>query len=1042
MSYQENKLMNLKDGRLLLKTLDEKKADRLDLNGKSNDFAPVITNDFPEDIKVLENCAEGMGMGITIPISPVQDLHGYASPWVGGAGKNLLPKGENRAVTEITFTVQDNGEVVVTGTAEQTRFWGVQFTLPAGSYILNGCPSGGGQNSYYMDIRNAVGGSGISGINADVGSGSSFTLAEPLTAYVNIRIASGYACPSGGVKLSPMIRLASVTDGTYEPYQNLCPISGYTGVEITATGKNLLSGIKLGTINQTTGQEETGSNGISEYIRVKGGVTYTLSPFDTSALAVRIFKYDEHRGYLGTFVVNSSTGSFQIEIPSDTRFIRLQASSSVLTTTGKFQFEEGSIPTTYEPFGKFYPITWESAGTVYGGTVTINEDGSGVLTAGYEIDNLADMTWTLNQQTANHFWQSGSIGTVIEEPATTSDIIAIKSDILGAVSSSDIYSHVKQGIGIHTNGTIRLWYDGMPEDSTTFLNGHVIVYPLATHVTYNLTPQQITSLLGNTTVWNTIGNFSVSYHEDPKTYVDDTAGIAGSIAVTDSTEEAMKTMSDCADHLPMAIQVGIDPVQDLHGQASPYPAGTGKNLLPNNLETITFRGITFTKNDDGTYTLNGTNSGSDFDIYFTASNGIHDEETDITLPVGNYKFSAITGGSSSTYRLYIAEYETGKATIYVGTNDGDGSFTVTSGQTVSMFLRIYTGQSFSNMKIYPMIRLSTESDTFAPYSNLCPIIGWTGCNLSRTGKNLLTLSGYAWQNNTGAKVVDNGALSTKDLIATEPGAKFTYYKNIQTATNQSLVMRRYDANKKYIGNGDAMTYSESGSKTVTVANDTYFVAFTQYGGATTEGLKVQVEKGASFTGYETPQSETYSITFPDSAGTVYGGSLTVNEDGTGVLVADYAVKSYTGGWMMASDVMLIDQSNVPIGCRAYKCNMYECDPTFLATAASTAQNRPKKVVQQDMSSNPQHTRWLVYDTNYTNADSFNAYIAENPIQIFYKLATPVTYNLTAQQIRSLFGTVNLFADCGNILAVSYHADTKMYIDNLFATIVNGTGVSF
>ena len=177
---------------------------------------------FPTDTVsgAVANFPDGAALpvkSLSVAIEPVQNLNGYGNPWPAGGGKNLLPKGENRASAGITFSVQDNGEVVVTGTAERTTFWAVQFTIPAGSYILSGCPSGGGASTYYIDVRNAQGGAGISGIAADAGSGSAFTISESLTAYVNIRIASGYAAPSGGLKISPMIRLSSVSDATYAP---------------------------------------------------------------------------------------------------------------------------------------------------------------------------------------------------------------------------------------------------------------------------------------------------------------------------------------------------------------------------------------------------------------------------------------------------------------------------------------------------------------------------------------------------------------------------------------------------------------------------------------------------------------------------------------------------------------------------------------------------------------------------------------------------------------------------------------------------------
>ena len=52
-----------------------------------------------------------------------------------------------------------------------------------------------------------------------------------------------------------------------------------------------------------------------------------------------------------------------------------------------------------------------------------------------------------------------------------------------------------------------------------------------------------------------------------------------------------------------------------------------------------------------------------------------------------------------------------------------------------------------------------------------------------------------------------------------------------------------------------------------------------------------------------------------------------------------------------------------------------------------------------------------------------------PIQVKYPLATPVTYQLTAQQVSTLLGDNNIFADCGDV-AVTYRADTQLYIQKL------------
>ena len=68
---------------------------------------------------------------------------------------------------------------------------------------------------------------------------------------------------------------------------------------------------------------------------------------------------------------------------------------------------------------------------------------------------------------------------------------------------------------------------------------------------------------------------------------------------------AIASFNDGADNIPVKnLTVDIEPIQDLHGQANPYPAGGGKNLLVTTLENLktvnisgTWSGNTYTRND-------------------------------------------------------------------------------------------------------------------------------------------------------------------------------------------------------------------------------------------------------------------------------------------------------------------------------------------------------------------------------------------------------------------------------------------------------------
>ena len=49
------------------------------------------------------------------------------------------------------------------------------------------------------------------------------------------------------------------------------------------------------------------------------------------------------------------------------------------------------------------------------------------------------------------------------------------------------------------------------------------------------------------------------------------------------------------------------------------------------------------------------------------------------------------------------------------------------------------------------------------------------------------------------------------------------------------------------------------------------------------------------------------------------------------------------------------------------------------------------------------------------------------------LATPLTYQLSAQEIKSLLGVNNVWSDAGDV-DVEYRADTKLYIDKRLAEV--------
>lgn len=193
-----------------------------------------------------------------VTLVPSQDLHGYSKPWAGGAGKNKL---EVTATSQYIYTVASDGEITADGTSNgYGLILGYITPDTTTEYKLNGCPTGGGDSTYRLDARLTSSPSSPIAGSQDTGNGATFTASEEF--YIFLRSPNGAVL--NNVVFKPMVRLSSVVDDTFEPYSNICPISGHTDVTVTVASTSGGSGedttvalgrtVYGGTLDVTTGE--------------------------------------------------------------------------------------------------------------------------------------------------------------------------------------------------------------------------------------------------------------------------------------------------------------------------------------------------------------------------------------------------------------------------------------------------------------------------------------------------------------------------------------------------------------------------------------------------------------------------------------------------------------------------------------------------------------------------------------------------------------------------------------------------------------------
>lgn len=169
------------------------------------------------------------------------------------SGKNLL---DNTATTKIsngiTFTVNSDKTVLVDGTNDTSANSSLiinRYDLSPGTYILNGCPSGGAINTYRLAIQE-TGSYSILG-SIDIGNGSGeFTIDTTTNVQIAIFIQKGLTI--NNLLFKPMLRKATIADDTYEQY-GASPSPDYPSEIESLEGENICPSLNTTrTINGVT----------------------------------------------------------------------------------------------------------------------------------------------------------------------------------------------------------------------------------------------------------------------------------------------------------------------------------------------------------------------------------------------------------------------------------------------------------------------------------------------------------------------------------------------------------------------------------------------------------------------------------------------------------------------------------------------------------------------------------------------------------------------------------------------------------------------
>ena len=483
-------------------------------------------------------------------------------------------------------------------------------------------------------------------------------------------------------------------------------------------------------------------------------------------------------------------------------------------------------------------------------------------------------------------------------------------------------------------------------------------------------------------------------------YTDEDDGNGGEKGVLKTVSGTIIHILDALAKPAKKFVATLEPVQDLHGQDAPYPAGGGINKWGEGVgnpdvvgtywgwyipHSSAGRGLllkVFDKNNgadvSGVY-LGISENGADVPVLWVVQNGVVQQN----------------GMISDINRHYISIYPKSQETL---------------------------DKIFNRFNVMAVVDQQEFPDTYSPYSNLCPITGWTGANVVRTGKNLFNKANVisAYIDGSGRLLYNNDFKTI--YVPLKPNITYTLKQTVSSKWSNRIAIINsltdqgitYSPTTKVPGkvtNSDIYTlnFTNTDFKYLIVSN--YRISVDGNNFDTIED-SCQLELGSTATTYEAFQGTTIPITFPAAAGTVYGGTLT-NEDGEWKLRVEREKYVFTGNetWGYSSS--------------SGSGGFFYTTASYASGYAKTGHELSENGVTISFNSSNNQLRVYLSQNSFLTQDSnINEYLPSG-MGVLIELATPIEYTLTESQALTLLsGTNNVWCENSDSLELQYYAKAE------------------
>jgi len=513
------------------------------------DLYPRITLSGPF-VSFIDGAPDQPVVSLKADINPEQDLHGYEYPWIGGTGKNLADASKVYSVSSGTASYDSATDSIIASGSASYAAASISVPLKAGTtyvFSAHGVPN---DESATWRTGLRIGSESTLTKNSGTKTGEAdtsftYTASEDVSGkFVLFINYSSEALSESRTIVFSKVQVETGSEVTaYEPYSNICPIEGVSAVNVTRLGKNLVrsNGYNSNTVHGVTFVKNSdgsytanGTNDLSSGGGVVNACYSRMAVFDDlpagdyyftggvlPADKANVFMWDmtanaAPKKWDGVTDCDATSGNLaQFKVVEGHQYmmrfrIRFSQTAENLTAYPMVCQAFETDPTYEEYNNTVYTVQLGDA--VYRGTLDAT---TGLLTAtmkymeltGSETYSISDISRLISIARAAYDTAKSS-GKIISDRFKRN---SVTSSPFGSVYISSASSGIIQFTNSDNRFADADAFKAWVTEQYTAGTPVQICYELAEPITIQLTPQQITTLLGRNTFWADTGDIELTY---------------------------------------------------------------------------------------------------------------------------------------------------------------------------------------------------------------------------------------------------------------------------------------------------------------------------------------------------------------------------------------------------------------------------------------------------------------------------------------------------------------------------------------------------